>query len=69
MPLTLIGAGSSAKIRKISGNDETKRYLGNLGFVAGSEVEVLNSIGGSLIVKVKDSRIALNEDMARHIMI
>ena len=69
MPLTMINPGSSAKIRKIGGNDETRRFLGNLGFVSGSEVEVLNLLGGSMIVKIKDSRVALNADMARHILI
>lgn len=69
MPLTMINPGSSAKIRKIGGNEETRRFLGNLGFVSGSEVEVLNLLGGSMIVKIKDSRVALNADMARHILI
>lgn len=69
MPLTMIGSGMSAKVRRVGGNDETRRFLGNLGFVAGSEVEVLNVLGGSLIVKIKDSRVALNADMAKHILI
>ena len=51
------------------GNEETRRFLENLGFVAGTEITVVSSIGGNLIVNVKDSRIAVNEDMARHIVI
>ena len=57
------------KIVKVGGNEETRRFLENLGFVAGTEITVVSSIGGNLIVNVKDSRIAVNEDMARHIVI
>ena len=56
-------------IRRVGGNDETKRFLENLGFVAGAEVTVLSAIGGNVIVNIKDSRVAINADMARHIMI
>ncbi len=69
MPLTLIGPGGTATVRKVGGSDDVRRYLGNLGFVPGSEIEVLNALGESLIVKIKDSRVALNADMARHILI
>ena len=48
---------------------KTRRFLANLGFVAGAEVVVLSKIGGNVIVNVKDSRVAVNEDMARHIMV
>ena len=57
------------KIVKVGGNEETRRFLANLGFVAGAEVVVLSKIGGNVIVNVKDSRVAVNEDMARHIMV
>ena len=56
-------------ISRIGGNEETRRFLANLGFVAGAEVVVLSKIGGNVIVNVKDSRVAVNEDMARHIMV
>lgn len=68
MPLTMLGAGESNTIRKVGGNEETRRFLENLGFVAGTEVKVLSAIGGNVIVNVKDSRVAINKDMARHIM-
>ncbi len=69
MPLTMINPGAKAKIRRIGGSDDVRRFLANLGFIAGSDVEVLNLLGGSMIVKIKDSRVALNADMARHIFI
>ena len=69
MPLTRATMGEVNKIVKVGGNEETRRFLENLGFVAGTEITVVSSIGGNLIVNVKDSRIAVNEDMARHIVI
>ena len=68
MPLTMAGIGETNTISRI-GNEETRRFLANLGFVAGAEVVVLSKIGGNVIVNVKDSRVAVNEDMARHIMV
>ena len=69
MPLTMATMGEVNKIVKVGGNEETRRFLENLGFVAGTEITVVSSIGVNLIVNVKDSRIAVNEDMARHIVI
>ena len=69
MPLTLAGVGEVNTIRRIGGNEETRRVLENLGFVAGSEITVLSAIEGNVIVNIKDSRIAINKDMARHIMV
>ena len=69
MPLTMLNVGEVGTIRKIGGNDETKRFLNNLGFVIGTKITVLSAISGNVIVNVKDSRIAINQDMARHIMI
>ena len=60
--------GEVNKIVKVGGNEETRRFLENLGFVAGTEITVVSSIGGNLIVNVKDSRIAVNEDMPRLIL-
>lgn len=69
MPLTMAGIGETNTISRIGGNEETRRFLANLGFVVGTEVVVLSKLGGNVIVNVKDSRVAVNEDMARHIMV
>ena len=69
MPLTMAPVGQASKIQRGGGNDETKRFLANLGFVVGSEVTVISAIGGNVIVNIKDSRVAINQDMARHIMV
>ena len=69
MPLTMASIGEANTIRKVGGNEETKRFLENLGFVAGAEITVVSAIGGNVIVNINDSRVAINQDMARHIMV
>lgn len=69
MPLTMASIGETNTIRKVGGNEETKRFLENLGFVAGAEITVVSATGGNVIVNIKDSRVAINQDMARHIMV
>ena len=68
MPLTL-AAGEENIIRKVGGNPEVKKHLEDLGFVAGDTVTVVSSLAGNVIVKVKESRVAISEEMARKIMI
>ena len=60
MPLTMLNPGESASIVRVGGNEETKRFLENLGFVAGAEITVVSAIGGNVIVNIKDSRVAIN---------
>ena len=69
MPLTLAGIGEKNVIGRVGGNEDTRRFLGNLGIINGAEITVISAIGGNVIVNVKDSRVALNEDMARHILV
>ena len=69
MPLTMASVEEANTIRKVGGNEETKRFLENLGFVAGAEITVVSAIGANVIVNIKDSRVAINQDMARHIMV
>ena len=69
MPLTMLNIGETGKFKRIGGNEETRRFLNNLGFVVGTEVSVVSAIGGNVIVNIKDSRVAINEDMAKRIMV
>ena len=69
MPLTMLNIGETGKIKRIGDNEETRRFLNNLGFVVGAEVVVVSAIGGNVIVNIKDSRVAINEDMAKRIMV
>lgn len=69
MPLTMANAGETVTIRKITGKDEVRMHLAELGFVLDSEITVVNQIAGNLIVQVKESRIALDKTMANRIMV
>ena len=69
MPLSLAVVGEENTIKKIGGNAEVKQHLENLGFVVGGNVTVITALGGNVIVNVKESRVAINEEMARKIMV
>lgn len=69
MPLLLANVGEENIIRKVGGNPEVRTHLENLGFVAGGNVTVITTTAGNLIVNVKDTRIAINREMASKIMI
>ena len=67
MPLMLAPLGEECLIHKVGGSAEVKKHLEDLGFTAGSTVTLVSSLGGNVIVK--ESRIAISEEMARKIMV
>ena len=69
MPLTMARPGETVTIRKITGKDEIRQHLAELGFVVDSDVTVVSEIAGNLILQVKDSRVALDKTMSNRIMI
>ena len=69
LPLTLAQVGEDNIIKKIGGHPEVKKHLENLGFVVGGNVKIVNSLGGNVIVNVKEARVAISEEMARKIMV
>lgn len=69
MPLALVDPGEKNIIKKIGGSPKVKKHLENLGFVVGGDVTVVTSLGGNVIVNVKESRVAISEEMARKIMV
>ena len=68
-PILFLQAGETSTIKKITGAEETRRFLAGLGFVETAEVTVVSQFDGNLIVNIKDSRVAVNKEMARHIMV
>lgn len=69
MPLNLADPGVESIIKKVGGSPEVKQHLENLGFVAGGSATVVSSIGGNLIVNVKESRVAISKEMAAKIFV
>ena len=69
MPLGYANVGEENTILRIGGSPETKQHLENLGFVVGGSVKVITAMNGNVIVKVKEARVAINDEMARRIMI
>ncbi len=69
MPLALADVGEENIIKRIGGSPEVKQHLENLGFVVGGNVTIITSLGGNVIVNVKETRVAISEEMARKIMV
>lgn len=69
MPLSLLGSGRRGTVCALHGQEETRRFLENLGFVPGADVSVINEIGGNVIVNVKDARVAVSRSMANKILV
>ena len=69
MPLTMAKTGETVTVGRITGRDEVRQHLAELGFVVGSDVTVVNEVSGNVIVQVKDSRVALDRTMANRIMV
>ena len=69
MPLVMADAGEENIIKRVGGSPDMKKHLEDLGFTVGGAVTVMNTIGGNLIVKVKESRVAISKEMAAKIMV
>ncbi len=69
IPLTMADLGRENVVRRVGGSPQVRRHLEELGFTAGGTVTVVASLGGNIIVKVKESRIAISKEMAQRIMI
>ena len=69
MPLTMASPGEENIIRRVGGSPDTRKFLENLGFVAGGSVTVISEISGNVIANVKDSRVAVSKEMAQKIMV
>ena len=69
IPLTFSDRDKEQIIKKIGGSEEVRHHLANLGFSVGGTVTIINSLNGNLILKIKESRVAIDEIMARKIMV
>ena len=69
MPLLFMSVGSKHRIKSIGGSDSVKKHLGDLGFVEGAEVTIVAEAAGSLVLGIRDSRVAINRDLAMRIIV
>ena len=69
MPLTMAKAGDTVTIQKITGKDEVRQHLAELGLVVGETVTIVSEISGNLIIQVKEARIALDKTLAMRIIV
>lgn len=68
LPLSMVRTGEKVRIKSITGKDETRRFLGSMGFVDGAEVLVVSEMNGNVIVSVKDTRVAISKSMASRVL-
>ena len=69
MPLSLADMNTVYVVKRVTGNDQIRKHLATLGFVEGAEVQVVQSIDGNLILEVKNVRVAIDESLARRVMV
>ena len=69
IPITLVNEGEFVTVKKITGSDAIRQHLAELGFVVDADVKVISSFNGNVILQVHGAKIALNESMARRIMV
>ena len=69
MPLTMAQSGVEQSIKRITGKDDTRRFLETLGFVVGGKVMVVSESAGNVIVNVKDTRVAIGRAMACRVIV
>lgn len=69
MPLTMAPLGRKMMVHRITGKDETRRFLANLGFVEGADIYVVSELNGNVIICVKDTRVALDKSLTNRIMV
>ena len=69
MPLTLANNGIIYNIKKVSGSQQTRQFLENLGFLPETEIKIISKLAGNLIVQVKESRVAISKEMANNILV
>ena len=69
MPISMANAGETMTIRRVGGSEKVRQHLAELGFTPDTDVTVMNKVGGSVIVMVRDCRVALDREMANKIMV
>lgn len=69
MPLSFLRKGQVGKVTNIVGNNEIKAHSKDLGFVLGADISVVNELAGNIIVNVKESRVAIDRNLANKIMV
>jgi ferrous iron transport protein A len=69
MPLTLLKSGESGTVKRITGKDDTRRFLESLGFTVGAPVSVVSEISGNMVLSIRDTRVALDKSMTKRIVV
>ena len=69
MPLVLAPQGEQLRIVRVAGDQKICHHLENLGITSGTDITLLSQDGGNMIIRVHDSRLALDRNVARSIIV
>ena len=69
MPVSMGRIGETYQVKRVTGSGELRSHLEAMGFTAGTDIRVVAQMNGDVILAVKESRVAVGEDQARHIMV
>lgn len=69
MPLPIAPTGVELMVKKVLADEKNKRHFENLGIIAGASLTVLSQVGGSVIIKLHEGRLALDRNLAMKILV
>ncbi len=69
MPIVFAELNKEVKIVKLLVDEDTRKHLQNLGIFVGATIKVISSTFGNLILAIKESRLAINKDVAAKILV
>ena len=69
MPIVLAPTNQDLKVVRIAADDKVKKHLESLGITVNGELTVLSSSGGTVVIKIKDGRIALDSELSTKIFV
>lgn len=69
IPLSIARGGTTVRVTKLHGDEAMQRHLEAIGFVEGSEVQIVTQADGQVIVLVKGSRLGLNRATSKNIFV
>ena len=69
MPLAFSQIGKPVVVTRVDADDKIKKHLENLGILRSAVIVPVSDHLGNLVVKVKESRLAINRGLAMKIFV
>ncbi|MDR1515157.1 MAG: ferrous iron transport protein A [Synergistaceae bacterium] len=69
LPLAAVPIGSEVTVAKVSAEEKVKKHLEDLGILAGQTITPMSDSMGNTVLKVRESRLVINQGLARKIFV